>query len=82
MSLRVHCTLDVVVDTQHKHLCLWMYNSCLCINNFNLIAEQNLLCIQHYFCVNNIKCCVCLQLPMISENFLSYWKVLKVFSTR
>ena len=31
-------TLDVVIDTQGKHLCLWMYSSCLCINNFNLIG--------------------------------------------
>ena len=29
-------TLDVAVDTQHKHLCSWIYSSCLCINNFNL----------------------------------------------
>ena len=31
-------TLDVAVDTQHKHLCSWIYSSCLCINNFNLIG--------------------------------------------
>ena len=31
-------TLDVVVYTQQKHLCSWIYSSCLCTNNFNLIG--------------------------------------------
>ena len=66
------CTLDVAVDTQHEHLCSWIYSSCVCINNFNLIGWTKLvvytilfLCKQH-----QMLCKLRLQLPMILESFL------------
>ena len=51
--------LDVVVNTQHKHLCSWIYSSCLCINNYNLIGSTKLVVYTTLF--------LCKQLKMLCE---------------